>query len=46
MPQPRHGRLYEENTGSWVFCPGNKLMMLKAISLPDLQAHCQNLLDS
>jgi hypothetical protein len=46
MPQPRHGRLYEENAGSRVFCPGNKFMLSKAISLPDLPANCQNLLDS
>jgi len=46
MPQPRHGRLYEENAGSWVFSPGNKFMLSKAISLPDLPANCQHLLDS
>jgi hypothetical protein len=46
MPQPRHGRLYEESSGHWVFCPGNKFVSSKAIILSDLTANCQCLLDS
>ncbi len=46
MPQPRHGRLYEEAEGSWVFCPGNKFLPSKVIPLSDLRANCQHLLDS
>jgi hypothetical protein len=46
MPQPRHGRLYEESNGQWLFCLGNKFTLSKAISLPDLAADCQHLLDT
>ncbi len=46
MPKPRHGCLYENSDGQWLFCPGYQFVLSKAINLPDLSANCQNLLDT
>jgi len=46
MTKTRHGHLYPDSNGSWLFCPGNKFDLSKSISLPDLDANIQSLLDT
>jgi len=46
MTKPRHGKLKRSTDKNWVFCPGNLLDITQGISLPDLSANCQHLIDT
>jgi hypothetical protein len=46
MTKPRHGRLYPDSNGSWIFCSGNKFELSKGIVLSDFEAIFQSLLES
>jgi len=44
MSKPRHGRLYFDDTGQWIFCAGKSADLSKGIVFSDLPATCENLL--
>lgn len=46
MSKPKHGRLYNDNLGQKIFCPGKSSDVTKGILLPDLSANNQHLLDT
>jgi hypothetical protein len=46
MTKPRHGKLQLYDSNTWVFCPGINTPIDQGISLPDLPANCQRLLDT
>ena len=46
MSKPRHGRLYSNSDGEWIFCPGNLSDLSKGTILHDLSANCHILLES
>jgi len=46
MSKPRHGKLRVSSDNIWIFCPGNQTDLSQGISLPDLSADCQYLLDT
>ena len=46
MQKPKHGKLYQNTTLEWVFCPGNSKDVNNGVVLPDLSASIQQLLDS
>jgi hypothetical protein len=45
MPKPKHGTLHLTGDKDWIFFPG-KQTTTNGISLPDLEANCQELLDT
>jgi hypothetical protein len=46
MSKPRHGKLQQDDDGSWIFCPGLNSTLSQGIKLPDLSVNCQMLLDT
>lgn len=46
MPKPRHGKLYRDTNHQWIFYPGKTRDVDKDITLFDLSATCQNLMDT
>jgi hypothetical protein len=46
MVRPRHGKLKLSAQNQWYFCPGNVQVIDKETILPNLVAHCHQLLDS
>ena len=46
MSKPRHGKLFQNSSQDWVFCPGTSSDISSGILIPDLSANCQNLLDT
>jgi len=46
MSKPRHGKLFQDSSQLWVFCPGNTTDLTSGISLPQFEANFQELLDT
>jgi hypothetical protein len=46
MSKPKHGRLYNDNLGQKIFCPGKSSDVTKGILLPYSSANYQHLLDT
>jgi hypothetical protein len=46
MPKPRHGILHMTPDNQWIFQPGNTVNDHDAIMLSDLEANCQQLLET
>jgi hypothetical protein len=46
MSKPRHGKLFRDSNHQWIFCPGKTKDWTKGITLPDLSASIQSLLDT
>jgi len=46
MTKPRHGKLFKNSDSEWVFCPGTSVDVTTGITLPDLSATFQTLLDT
>jgi hypothetical protein len=46
MSKPRHGRLYSNSDGEWIFCTRNRSDLSKGTILHDLLADCHVLLES
>ncbi len=46
MTKPRHGKLRQNDVQEWIFCPGNSSDLSKGITLSDLSANAQHLLDT
>jgi hypothetical protein len=46
MSKPRHGKVFQDEENTWVFCPGTTTDLTKGIKLQNLPADCQNLIDT
>jgi hypothetical protein len=46
MTKPRHGKLFLNDTGQWVFCPGTSRDTSTGIALHDLPSTCEHLMDT
>jgi hypothetical protein len=46
MSKPRHGKLFRDSNHQWIFCPGKTIDWTKGITLPDISASIQSLLDT
>jgi hypothetical protein len=46
MSKPRHGKLYQDSSNNWVFCPGHTTDPSAGILLPNFVENCQELLDT
>jgi hypothetical protein len=46
MTKPRHGKLFLNDTGQWVFCPGTSRDTSTGIVLHDLPSTCEHLMDT
>jgi hypothetical protein len=46
MIEPRHGKLRQDSSQNWIFCPGNLVDITQGIPLLDLPANFQTLSDT
>lgn len=46
MMKPQQGKLFQNSVLDWVFCPGASVDVNTGITLPNLSATCQTLLDT